>query len=91
MDKTEILHGLDKMLDDLDSDLEPKIDVEVIIGARNVVLKCLQDEIRNNAAQAIKEMNDKDLKIQFDRGFHEGYRQAVRDALTNVRIKVVKS
>ena len=91
MDKTEILQGLDKMLDDLDSDLEPTINVEVIIGARDVVLKCLQEEIRNNAAQVIKEMNDKDLKIHFDRGFHEGYRQAVRDALSNTRIKVVKS
>lgn len=88
MDKTEILHGLDKMLDDLDSDLEPEINVEVIIGARNVVLKSLQEEIRNNAMQAVKEMNDKDLKIQFDRGFHEGYRQAVRDALSHVRIEV---
>ena len=88
MDKTEILHGLDKMLDALDSDLEPEINVEVIIGARNVVLKCLQEEIRDKAAQTIIEMNDKDLKIQFDRGFHEGYRQAVRDTLSHVRIEV---
>ena len=88
MDKTEILHGLDKMLDDLDSDLEPTINVEVIIGARDVVLKCLQEEIRNNAAQVIMEMNDKDLKIHFDRGFHEGYRQCVRDMIDHVKISM---
>ena len=91
MDKTEILHCLDKMLDDLESDLEPEINLEAIRGARLVVLISLQDEINKNAAQVIKEMNDKDLKIHFDRGFHEGYRQAVRDALSHIRINVVKS
>lgn len=91
MDKIEIVRGLDKLLDTLESDLEPEINIEVIRGARLVVLKCLQEEIRNDAAKVINDMNDKDLKIHFDKGFHEGYRQAVRDALSNTKIKVVKS
>ena len=91
MDKIEIVQGLDKLIDTLESDLEPEINIEVIRGARSVVLKCLQDEIRKDAAKVINNMNDKELKNHFDRGFHEGYRQAVRDALSNTRIKVVKS
>ena len=91
MEKIDILHAFDKYIDNLESDLDPDIDVEVLREARRIIMTCLQEEIRKDAAKAIRDMNDKDLKNHFDRGFHEGYRQAVRDALSNTRIKVVKS
>lgn len=87
MEKIDILHALDKYIDNMESDLDPAIEIEVIKEARKVILICLQTEIADKAQQTIKEMNDKDLKIHFDRGFHEGYRQCFRDTLTHVKIK----
>lgn len=90
MEKIDILHTFDKYIDNLESDLDPELDVEVLRAARSIILFSLQEEIADKAKQTVQQLNDKDLKNHFDRGFHEGYRQCVRDALNNAKIKVVK-
>ena len=90
MEKIDVLHAFDKYIDSLESDIDSEIDLEVLREARRIILTCLQEEIADKAKQTVQKLNDKDLKNHFDRGFHEGYRQCVRDALNNAKIKVVK-